>query len=492
MNAVSQKRTRRDFVKAMGGTLAGVSLLATGRARGQALGSLPSGYRFYRVLTAGQGGNVGGFPNTLGTMTGSVMMASPLSGAGRAYIYLHGTHVNTQRPALFRININYDQTPPAVSFVFPEAVEGGSITGGVSVDHIGVGDSNALGEYVTPLLPQNSQNPNTAPAVYLLTPGSSAGTWRRLIRFGDDAPGGSVYGGDFGDIALDDSENMLLVAATTQAPASQQQAFSGSQALISTSISSAGAPGGSQSRVVVRTGDALPYTSAAIQSVGLIDLAANHTFAAQVTARLPRAGASSGTALIAGDTQASPSGLRLLAASPTVLTTDAASLLYVSSGNTYLGARVDPQENVAFVTHLSRFDASIGSNDVEQLDYFSGRNYRLGQTQPLAMNEAVVSYNAPCIGNTGLMYLTHLLGDGTNQLMVSDGANSNVLLQSGDKVPGGSPPGDLTITEIFFGQHATQVDAFGRLAFTAEFAINPNNLQDPNNFITALVIGIPL
>jgi hypothetical protein len=480
---VSQKRTRRDFVKAIGGTLAGVSLLANGRARGQALGSLPSGYRFYRVLTAGQRGNFGGLPNTLGTMTGSVMMASPLSGAGQAYIYLHGANVNTQAPALFRININYDQAPPGVSLVFPELIEGLPIYDNVYVDHIGVGASNALGEYVTTILPQNSQNPDTAPAVYLLTPGSPR---RRLIRFGDDAPNGSLYGGDFGDIALDDSENILLVAATTQAPASSQQAFSGSQALISTSVS-----GGSQSRVVVRTGDTLPHTSAAIQSVGLVDLAANNTFAAQVTARLPRAGAHSGTALIAGDTQASTSGLRLVAASPTVLTASSASRLNVSSGNTYLGARVDPQQDVAFVTHLSPFEASIGSNDLQELSYFSGQNYRLGQTQSLATNQQVLSYNAPCIGNTGLIYVTQLLGDGTNQLVVSDGVNFNVLLQSREKVPGVSPSGDLTITEIFFGQHATQVDAFGRLAFTAEFAINPNNLQDPNNFITALVIGIP-
>ncbi|MBV9502722.1 MAG: hypothetical protein JO138_25400 [Acidobacteriaceae bacterium] len=489
MNAVSQKRTRRDFVKAIGGTLAGVSLLATGRARGQALGSLPSGYRFYRVLTAGQGGSIGGLPNNLGAMTGSVMMASPLSGAGQAYIYLHGRHLNTGAPALFRININYDQTPPAVSRVWAEAYEGGLLagTGNVYADHIGVGASNALGEYVTTILPQNSQNPNTAPAVYLLTPGSTIGSWRRLIRFGDDAPDGSLYGGDFGDIALDDSENMLLVAATTQAPASFQQAFSGSQALISTSVS-----GASQARVVLRTGDALPYTSAAIQSVGLVDLAANNAFAAQVTGHLPHAGPYSGTALIAGDTQARTSGLRLVAACPTVLTANSASLLHVSSGNTYLGARVDPQQDVTFVTHLSLFDASIGSNGLEELGYFSERSYRLGQTQPLATNEEVLSYNAPCIGNTGLVYVTQLLGDGTNQLIVSDGANSNVLLQSGDKIPGVSPGGDLTITEIFFGQHATQVDAFGRLAFTAEFAIDPNNLRDPNNFITALVIGIPL
>jgi hypothetical protein len=425
-------------------------------------------------------------------MTGSVMMASPLSGAGQAYIYLHGkTPTISGSPALFRINIDYDQTPPVVTLVIAEAVEGTRLPGPVNVyiDHIGVGASNAFGEYVTPMLLQNSQNPDTAPAVYLLTPGSIVGTWRRLIRFGDDAPDGSLYGGDFGDIALDDSENMLLVAATTQAPSSYHQAFSGSQALISTSVR-----GGSQARVVLRTGDALPHTSAAIQSVGLVDLAANNAFAAQVTAHGPHAGPHSGTALIAGNTHTPTSGLRLIAASPTVLAASTASLLHVSSGNTYMGARVDPQHEVAYVTHLSPFDVSIGSNDLQQLGYFSGRNHLLGQTQPLATNEEVVSYNAPCIGNTGLIYVTQLLNDGTNQLMVSDGVNSNLILQSGDTVPGVSPSGDLTITEIFFGQHSTQVDAFGRLAFTAEFAKDPgpNKLRDPTNFITALVIGIPL
>lgn len=489
MNAVSQKRSRRDFVKAIGGTLAGVSLLATARPRGQALGSLPSGYRFYRVLTANQPYETGGLLTDLGNMSGSVMMASPLSGAGKAYIYLHG-QTRAAVPALFRIDIDYDANPPKVTSALSAAretqtlvIDGASLV----IDHIGTGASNSLGEYVTTMQPSGS-TPSTAPGVFLYTPTSPVPSWRRLITFGDEAPDGSYYGGDFGDIALDDSENMLLVAATTQAPASFQQAFSGSQALISTSVS-----GGSQARVVLRTGDALPYTSAAIQSVGLVDLAANNAFAAQVTAHQPHAGLYSGTALIAGDTQAPPSGFRLVAASPTVLTASAASLLYVSSGNTYLGARVNPQQEVGFVTHLTPFEASIGSNDLQELDYFSGRNYRLGQTQPLATNEEVISYNAPCIGNTGLIYVTQLLGDGTNQLVVSDGVNSNVLLQSGrDQVPGVSPSGGLTITEIFFGQHATQVDAFGRLAFTAEFAIDPNKLHDPNNFITALVIGIPL
>ena len=53
--------------------------------------------------------------------------------------------------------------------------------------------------------------------------------------------------------------------------------------------------------------------------------------------------------------------------------------------------------------------------------------------------------------------------------------------------------GNLMISEILFGQHSTQVDASGRIAFTAEFLMDTSKdkLQDSKNVITALVIGIP-
>jgi hypothetical protein len=42
------------------------------------------------------------------------------------------------------------------------------------------------------------------------------------------------------------------------------------------------------------------------------------------------------------------------------------------------------------------------------------------------------------------------------------------------------------------GQHSAQVDAFGRISFTAEFLKNANSdPQNSSNVITGLVIGIP-
>ncbi len=483
------RRSRRDFVKAIGGALGGISLLARSGTAAQALASLPSGYRFYRILTAGQDGT--GLFNFVGSMTGSMMMASPLSG-GPGYIYLHG-QTRGGANALFQINVNYDASPPVVTQTLPVATETLTIAingSPLTIEHIGVGASNALGEYVTTMQPSGAQNIATAPGLFLYTPGTSAGSWRRVITFADQAPDGSYYGGDFGDVAVDDDENLLLVAATTHAPAAAESGFSGSQALVSTSLA-----GGTQGRVVFRTGDLLPYVPAAVRSIGLVDLASNNSFAAQVTANNFQRSSRPGTALVVGNTQRSMAEHRLVAASPSVLPPQLASLLNVSSGDTYMGARVDPQQDLGFVTHMAPFEPSIGGNDIQELGYFSRRLRRLGRTQPLSIaSDDVVSYNAPCISDTGLVFETELLGDGTNQLTVSDGSSSNVLLRSGDQVPGVSPAGPLSITEIFFGQHATQVDRFGRLAFTAEFQISsdPNLAMTPANYITALVVGIPV
>ena len=104
----------------------------------------------------------------------------------------------------------------------------------------------------------------------------------------------------------------------------------------------------------------------------------------------------------------------------------------------------------------------------------------------------MISFGAPCIGSTGLMYGTEMLGDGKSRLFISNGVNSRIVLRSGeDRIPGRAHTGELIVTEILFGQHSTQVDAFGRLAFTAEFLIDPSKPQDQENVRTALVIGIP-
>jgi hypothetical protein len=496
MKTDNNRGTRRDFVKAISATLGGVSLIGHGLGRGQAIGSIPSGYRFYRVLTASQGGTFGILPNQLGNMTGAVMMGSPLSGSV-GYVYCHGVRnpqYGAASPGVFEMDINYDVNPPAVTRVVMMAVEGFSLNGipNTTVGHIGTGASNALGEYVTTICPAESSDTiavANSPGVYLYQPSTFLGTWSRMIGFADPVPDGSFYGADFGDVALDDQENLLLAAATTRSPAATVSGFAGSQALIATSLGAT-----ASGRVVLRTGDLLPFAPAAICSVGLIDLAADHAFAAQVTAKqLDPSLTRSGTALIVGNTQAGMAEHRIVAASPELLSTQAASRLNIISGETFFGPRVDLRQDVAVVTHSPAFDVSIGSNDIEELGFYTrGRHRQLKRTAVAAANTDVISFGAPCITDTGLMYGTELLSDGTTQLWISDGVNLEILLRSGDRIPGIAPSGELMISEILFGQHSNQVDAFGRLAFTAEFLLDSSKPNDPNNVITAVVIGMPM
>lgn len=289
--------------------------------------------------------------------------------------YVHGIE-NQQfgsRPGVFEVAINFRQVPPVVHRALRIAIEGDILRAdgrNIEVGHVGTGACNALGEYVTTIDPAEGSGTidvANSPGVYVYRPsGAGNGSWSRIIGFGDPVPGdNSFYGGDFGDVALDDNENLLLAAATTQTPAARVSGFAGSQALIATSVNAT-----RTGRVVLQTGDMLPFGSAAIQSVGLVDLAANRAFAAQVTAKLlDPAATRPGTALIVGNTQ-----------------------------------------------------AAIGQQ-----------------------------------------------------------VNSQVVLQSRNTVDGRDPSGPLTISEILFGQHSTQLDAFGRLVFTAEFLMNPNGPQDRSN-----------
>lgn len=499
MSGITNKSSRRDVLKTIGGVLGEVSLLGHGPARGQALGSLPSGYKFYRVLTANEGGSFGGLTNFLGDISGSVMMASPVSKGGIGYVYVHGTRTrqgSAPSPGVFEVAINFNQTPPIVKKVYPIAIDGYLLQfdgGHIVAGHVGTGASNALGEYVTTIEPIERSGTiavNNSPGVYLYRPaGLGGGSWSRIIRFGDPVPdGSSLYGGDFGDVALDDDENLLLAAATTRSPGNIS-GFAGSQALIATSL---GAP--ARGRVLLQTGDMLPFGSAVVESVGLIDLAARNAFAAQITARrLNPSVTRSGTALLVGDTQAALAQQGIVAASPELMPAELAAQRNITSGETFFGPRVDPLQDVAFVTHDGTFEPSIGSNALETLGYYSqGSAHLLQNTQISASSDQVISFGAPCIGSTGLMYGTEMLGDGKSRLFISNGVNSRIVLRSGeDRIPGRAPTGELIVTEILFGQHSTQVDAFGRLAFTAEFLIDPSKPQNQDNVRTALVIGIP-
>src|SRR3954463_9918632 len=167
----------------------------------------------------------------------------------------------------------------------------------------------------------------------------------------------------------------------------------------------------------------LPFGTAVVESVGLVDLAPRNAFAAQITARrLHPSVTRSGTAVIVGNTKAALAPQGIVAASPELMSRELASQRNVTSGETSFGARVDPLQDVALVTHDGTFQPSIGSNAVETLGYYSRGSARILQnTQISTSSDQVVALGAPCIDSTGLMYGTQMLGDGKTQLFISNG-----------------------------------------------------------------------
>ncbi len=490
--------SRRDFLRTIGGALGGVALTSAGSTNngGGSLGAIPNGYVFYRVWTADDGApwpGDPGFVNPVGELTPVTMMAG---GAPFIYFHAHLTQAATDNntslgkgatppDALFLVSLDYTRAPPAVTDLRVWSYQGLNLTTpnitGVPanqlpllISRIGTGDTNSAGHYATTLTCTDLSGTvavKNAPGVYLIDPETKV--WSRVARFGDPAPEGGQYGGIFGDVALADDDTVTFVGSTTDTSA---DSLGASQALFSVDRKHPTR----LSRVLLRAGDLLPGTNAAIRSFGLVDVASDGGFVAQVAAsRVDRLDRRPGTALIQGDLKKKLSSYRVLSASPHLVGALGARSDIVL-GDTILGARIASGGIVAQVTHTT-----------SHLHALTFRNRRgatsLMRNGGLLGGRTVASLGAPVVSDSSLVYETLLLDDGSTVLTVSDGQTTQTLLRSGDSVQG------KQITEILHGYHPRQTDSSGRLAFGAEFLKNASgDPDDPDNVESALVVGVPI
>jgi hypothetical protein len=520
---ILESDSRRDFLKILGTALGGVAL--AGGAEPPLFGQtpLPSGYRFFRVLTAGAPLN--GNTNPVAALGAAVMLGTfEAQGKGNYdVIYFHGTTTEKARPGspegLFRAQIDYsDPNKPLVSNIYVEVAEGDSLTKveGVPSDQLplvvgtlGIGSANSSAHYATTITvndygSENNENysvpAKTAPGVYLLDPKFG---WSKVARLGDESPDKGQYGGFFGDVHLNEDDTVVIVASTTNTPAPNTPSLSelgaaaprsripwaaATHALIHVSPQSPG-----NSYIVLKTGDRLPGTAAVVESIGLIDVMRGEMFVAQVNARrLDILNALPGTAVVRGRLQPGAidrSDLDLLTGSPHLFAHGVATDRETLVGETFFGPRIGFGGLTAVVTHDSVSVPSGGSFDLQRLSTWGRRGHQLifragdvNATTASAVGGPVVS------PTTGLTYETRVLSDGSTQLVVfNQSSEEKVILRSGDYVQG------YKTTEILHGYHPAQVDPAGRLAFAAEFLIKENeDPHVPGNIMSCLVIGIPI
>lgn len=510
--------SRRDFLKILGTAVGGVAL--TGGAAPPLFGQtpLPSGYKFFRVLTAGAplNGNV----NPVAALGAAVMLGTfEAQGKGNYdVVYFHGTTTEKVRPGspegLFRAQIDYsDPNKPLVTNIYVEVAEGDSLTKveGLPSDQLplvvgtlGIGSANSSAHYATTITVNDYGTANdenysvpdkTSPGVYLLDPNFG---WSKVARLGDDSPDGSQYGGFFGDVHLNEDDTVDIVASTTKTPSPPGLSAAAHRSPIPWAVAthalihaSPESPGNSY--IVLKTGDRLPGTAAVVESIGLIDAIHGEMFVAQVNARrLDILNALPGTAVVRGRLQpgaADRSDLELLTASHHLfaggVATDPATLL----GETFFGPRIGFGGLTAIVTHDSVSVPSGGSFDLQRLSTWGRRGRELIFRAGDVNAPTASAVGGPVVSpTTGLTYETRVLSDGSTELVVfNQGPEEKVILRSGDFVQG------YKITEILHGYHPAQVDPAGRLAFAAEFIIKENeNPHEPGNIMSCLVIGIPI
>ena len=341
--------------------------------QGSATGTIPSGYAFYRVLTTESllpwPGNPGRL-NPVADMTGrgphGRCHAADLHACDAGAVGHSGGC--THRSATERVAARDDGLLPEAVHRQPQdrhvrgAVAGREQHLGaapellpVRVDRIGTGDTNFAGLYATTITSQDLNDTvsiNSAPGVYLYDPDTDR--WTQKARFGDVVGDGIEYGGIFGDVALADDDSVLFTAGTTEAV----PGYGGAQALM------LAPPGGGPQdhKAIVRTGDMLQGSNAVVDGIGLIDTSgADGSLVAQVYAsRRNGRNRELGTALVQGNIFQGTRSLRMLAASPHLVSPQRQNF---TVGETFMGPRVAGGAIASYVTHTDALH-STGSPDV--------------------------------------------------------------------------------------------------------------------------------
>ena len=231
----SSNSNRREFLGRLGAALGGVALAGGGARFGYGQSAIPNGYNFYCMLQANDGAVYNGQPNPVAELTAAVMLGtSPNPGktTEQNFIYMHGTATSLARPGqpagVFQVGLDYSKSKPQLVYVTLNLAQGDTLNNIIGLDpalqpvvvgRIGTGACNSYGRYATTIVSQDTSSQvsvKSSPGAYIWDPTND--TWTKVAKFGDPSPDGGLYGGGFGDVAIDDEDNVTLIASTTAAP----------------------------------------------------------------------------------------------------------------------------------------------------------------------------------------------------------------------------------------------------------------------------------
>ncbi len=458
--------SRRDFIRLAAGSLGGTLLggLAVGCGDSDsfpppappvgASPPLPNGYVFYRVLTPGSASPFA----TLATLGGGVTNND-------ASILLHGQDVSGAI-GLYRIDLQYNgAAAPSVPTSALLLQTGQSVPARPStkvVDRIYAAAINNQGLFSSFAVVIGAQE--DTPTV-LVNP--NQGGFEPLVNHLDPTPNAGTFGAQFSDLAINDNNDLLLVA-------DYYTESVGSTDLAQGLFLLEGSQASNQGMLVTRTGNMVPSTADSIARFGICDLDNGGNFVAQVFADTSTPGDMSAllarvaaplpmrSGVVRGVAHDPSAPARLVAGMPGRQRAALGEVL----GNVILGPRITNGIDTA-VVHPT---------PASMILYYNGKS--IVQTgDPSPSGDTVMGIGPASVAPNGLAHFLEVTGSGM-ELVVTNGVEQKTILKYGDTLAN-SP---AHIAAIVHGYHSKQSDTMGRIVFVGEF----------DDGTQSVVVGIPV
>jgi hypothetical protein len=284
---------------------------------------------------------------------------------------------------------------------------------------------------------------------------NGSGQFEAIVKHNDETPTGGRFGAKMGDVAINASNDILLVADYHDEQPNGYSDLAQGLFLLDGGTSS------SQGSLVQRTGGETPGANGGgINQIGICDLDDDGGVVFQAFSR-GGVGATGAAAPVQSCVMGARAGRR-----PALI---AGSLSGGGSngGNVYLGPRIHKNDH----TQVVHTDPAA----TQQTLFFNNRPVlSTGAHSPLGK---MVNGVGPGSVTNGLTHFVVTVEDGM-ELIVSNGDTQKTILKYGDKIANSTNQ----IRGIVHGYHSDQADNFGRIVFIGEF-------EDGSQ---SVVVGIPI
>ncbi len=443
--------SRRDFLKLTGSALGCVLLGSSSGCGGSGSGGgsggvdpLPNGYVFFRLYSPG---DLGLFPE-VAHLSPQVLIDE------RGGVYFSGQTAAGDF-GFYALALDLSAGRPAIGDARRILLEGTAGPDGRIIDTLTSVDVDDDGAVAGVLAYDLEQAPaGQSPGSVVTERGQGL---EIVIDYDDDLPGNQgSYGGDFGDIDIEDGDIMVVSRYGGDGFSAEGLFF---------------LPGAvpAQAQILLNTGQEIPEADGVLEGIGLVDLDEDGSYVVQAFGSdplSPRQDGASGSFLFQSKVSRPREQARLMSVCPSLrMSRSARGRVDVPAvGDNLYGPRIGGQGITCFLTQLG-----------EDQTLYRGST-PIAHTGGLSPGGSPIRTIIPGVVNGGGLTFFQLFTEQGLELCALDEAGPVLLLQRGDSLDG------KVLESVALGFHNSQADNHGRIVCYGEFADGQE----------ALLLGLPI